>query len=93
MNERISFPLNRKYVATGRNKLGFVLDIFPLDGKAAFSRKVIWGIGAKWFPLARKSVSNSQNKGFVVKSNLHQGEKSFNCEEYLKRKRKKIGFH
>ena len=93
MNERISFPLNTKYVATGRNKLRFVLNIFPLDGKAAFSRKVIWDIGAKWFPLARKSVSNSQNKGFVVKINLHQGEKSFNCQEYLKKKRKKIGFH
>ena len=42
--------------------------MFPRDGKTAFSRKDIWEIGTKWFPLARKSVSTSQNKGFVVKS-------------------------
>ena len=34
MNERISFPLNRKSVATGRNK-GFLQDIFSQDGKTA----------------------------------------------------------
>ena len=25
----------------------------------------------KWFPVARKSVFTSQNKGFVVKTNLY----------------------
>ena len=29
-------------------------------------RKGIRGIGTKWFPLVGKSVSTSQNKGFVV---------------------------
>ena len=41
--------------------------MFPEDGKTASSRKDIWGIGTKWFPLAQKSVSNSQNKGFISK--------------------------
>ena len=70
MNERISFLLKRQSVATGRNK-GFVQDIFPPDGKAASSRKDVWGIGTEWCPLARKSFSTSQNKEFVVKVNLH----------------------
>ena len=70
MNERISFLLNRKSVGTGRNK-GFVWNIFSRDGRTASSRKDIWGIGTKWFPLARKSVSTSQKKEFVVKINLH----------------------
>ena len=52
MNERISFPLNRKSIATGRND-GFVKNIFPQDGKAASSRKDIWEIGTKWFPIAK----------------------------------------
>ena len=34
------------------------------DGKTASSTKDIWGIGTK-------SVSTSQNKGFVEKINLH----------------------
>ena len=68
MNEIISFPLNRKSVATGGYKDS---NIFPRDGKAASSIKDIWEIGTKWFPLARKSVSTSQNKRFVVKINLH----------------------
>ena len=59
MNERISFPLNKKYVATGRNK-GFVEDIFSWDGKTASNGRVIWNIrtnGVHYpenhFPLAR----------------------------------------
>ena len=40
MNERISFPLNRKSIATGCND-GFIKNIFPQDGKAASSRKDI----------------------------------------------------
>ena len=43
MNERISFPLNRKSVATGRNK-EFLKDIFPQDGKTASNGRVIWNI-------------------------------------------------
>ena len=42
----------------------------PRDEKTASSRKDIWEIGTKWFPLARKSVSTCQSKGFVVKINL-----------------------
>ena len=53
MNERISFPLNRKSVATGCNKGLLIWDIRE--------------IRTKWFPLARKSVSTSQNEGFVKK--------------------------
>ena len=53
------------------NLKDFVQNISPRDGKTASSRKAIWEIGTKWFPLARKSVSTSQNKGFVVKVNLH----------------------
>ena len=60
--------------------------------KTGSSRKDISEIGRKSFPLARKSVSTSQNKGFVVKINLHYAEKSFNWQEYLKTE-KKIGFH
>ena len=45
--------------------------MFPQDGKTASSREDIWEIGTKLFPLARKSVSTSQNKGFDVKINLH----------------------
>ena len=70
MNERISLSLNRKSVATGRNK-EFVKNVFPRDRKTVSSRKDIEEIGTKCFPLARKSVSTSQNKGFVVKINLH----------------------
>ena len=66
MNERISFQLNRKSVATGCSK-GY----FPWYGKSASSRRDICGIGRKWFPLAGKSVSTNQNKGFLVKINLH----------------------
>ena len=44
--------------------------MFPRDERTAASRKDIWGIGIKWFPLARKWVFTSQNKGFVVKINL-----------------------
>ena len=51
-------PLNRKSVATGCNK-GFGENIVPRYGKTASSR-------TKWFPLARKSVSISQNKGLVL---------------------------
>ena len=42
MNERMSFSLNKKSVATGCNE-GFVEDIFPRDGmeKTASSRKDI----------------------------------------------------
>ena len=64
MNARISFLLKRQSVATGRNK-GFVQDVFLPDGKTASSRKDIGGIGTEWFPLARKSVSNSQNKDLL----------------------------
>ena len=60
--------------------------------KTASSRKHISEIGRKSFPLARKSVSTSQNKGFVVKINLHYAENSFNWQEYLKNE-KNIGFH
>ena len=60
MNERISFSLNKKPVATGHNK-GFVSNIFSRDGKTTTSKKDVLGIGAKWFPIARKSVSTSQN--------------------------------
>ena len=45
--------------------------MFPQDGKTAPSRKDIWGIGTKQFPLGKKSGSTIQNKGFVVKINLH----------------------
>ena len=44
--------------------------MFPGDGKTAFSRQNIWEIGAKWFPLARKSVSTRLSKGIVVKKKL-----------------------
>ena len=44
--------------------------MFPQDGKIAPSRKDIWGIGTKWFPLGKKSGSTIQNKGFVAKINL-----------------------
>ena len=60
------FPLTRKFVATGRNK-GFVLSIFSQDGKAASNGSNIWEIGTKLFPLARKSVSTSQNEVFYEK--------------------------
>ena len=40
MKEIISFPLNRKSVATGRNK-GFVENVFPRDGKTASNGKDI----------------------------------------------------
>ena len=58
--------------------------MFPRDGKTAPNRKDIWEIGTKWFPLAMKPVSNSQNKGFTVKINLHWAEESFSYQEYLK---------
>ena len=64
--------------------------MFLQDGKTAFRRKNIWEIGTQWFSLAGKSVSTSQNKGFVVK--INQAGKSFNCQEYLKNG-EKIGFH
>ena len=38
MNDRISFPLNKKSVATGRNK-GFVQHTFLQDGKSASKGK------------------------------------------------------
>ena len=43
----------------------------PRDGKNPSSRKHIWEIGRKVFPPVGKSVSTSQNKGFVAKVNLH----------------------
>ena len=52
LNEFISLPLSRKSVATGCNK-DLVENIFPRDGKTASSREDIWGIGTKWFPIAR----------------------------------------
>ena len=55
MNESISFPLNRKSVATGCNK-GFVWNIFPRDGKTAPNGRDIWDIG--------KMVSTSQKISF-----------------------------
>ena len=50
MNQRISFPLNKKFVP-----LAVIKDsnIFPWDGKTASSRKDIWEIGTESFPLAR----------------------------------------
>ena len=90
MNQRISFPLNRKSVATGRNE-GFICNIFSRHGKTTSGRNDIWEIGAKQISLARKSVSTSQNKGFVVKINLRYAEKNFNFQEYLKNG--KSGFH
>ena len=65
--------------------------MFPRDRKTISSRKDIWGIGTKWFPVDIKSVSTGHNKRFVVKMNLQQTEKSFNCQDYL-RKKKNIGF-
>ena len=44
----------------------------PQDEKTASSRKDIWEIGTKWFSLARKAVSTTQNKGFVAKINVHK---------------------
>ena len=41
--------------------------MFPGEGETASSGKDIWGIGTKWFPLALKSVSNSQNEGLISK--------------------------
>ena len=58
--------------------------------KTASSRKDISEIRKKSFLLARKSVSTSQNKGFVVKINLHSAEKSFNWQEYLKNEKKLV---
>ena len=58
--------------------------------KTASSRKDISEIRKKSFLLARKSVSTSQNKGFVVKINLHCAEKSFNWQEYLKNEKKMV---
>ena len=52
-SKNISFPLNRKSVATGRNK-GFVENVFPRDGKTASNGKDIWDIGIKWLSLAKK---------------------------------------
>ena len=46
MNERISFPLNRKSATTDPNK-GFVKNIFPRDGKTTSSRKDIRGTETK----------------------------------------------
>ena len=60
MNERVSSPLNRKSIATGCNKW-FVENIFPRDGKTTSNGRDIWDIETKCFPLARKSVSTSQN--------------------------------
>ena len=37
--ERISFPLNRKPAATGRNKR-FALNIFPRDGKMLLVERI-----------------------------------------------------
>ena len=39
---------------------------------------------------ARKSVSTSQNEGFAVKINPHWAEKSFNCQDYLKERKKMV---
>ena len=39
---------------------------------------------------ARKSVSTSQNEGFAVKINPHWAEKSFNCQDYLKKRKKMV---
>ena len=75
--------IKQKSFATDRYKW-FVQNILSWDGKAACSRKNIWEIGRKWFGLARKSVSTSQNKEFAVKINLLWTEKSFNCQAYLK---------
>ena len=41
--------------------------------------------------LEQRGFHEPENQGFVVKINLHQAEKSFNCQEYLK-SGKKIGF-
>ena len=65
--------------------------MFPRDGKTASSRKDIWGIGTKWFPLARKSVSTSQNKGFVEKNKFTLGGNP--SLPRVSEKWKTIGFH
>ena len=66
MNERVSFPLNRKLVATGRNKR-FVLKYLQEMEKIASNGRDISEIGTKWFLLARNLVSNSQYEGFIEK--------------------------
>ena len=66
MNERISFLLNKKFIATGRNK-GFVQNIFPQDRKTASNGKNIWEMVTEWFPLAWKSIDTSQNEESIEK--------------------------
>ena len=89
MSEGISFPLNKKSVATGRNK-GFVSDIFPWDWKTASDGRVIWNIrlnGVDYpenqFPLARmkdllkyKSILDVE-KALTTRSICKVGKKAF----------------
>ena len=53
MNERLSFLLNRKPVATGCNE-GFTWNILPRDRKTASNGRDLWDIG--------NIVSTSQNE-------------------------------
>ena len=45
--------------------------MFPRDRKTTSIRKDISEVGRKSCTLARKSISTSHNKEFVVKINLH----------------------
>ena len=71
MNERISFPLNRKSVLP----LTVIKDSFKMYfhemEKLLPVERIFEEFEMKWFPVARKSVFTSQNKGFVVKTNLY----------------------
>ena len=64
MNERISFPLNRKSVATGRNKGRNSLKVYFYEMKKLLPAEAYL---RNWNKMARKSVFNSQNKVFVEK--------------------------
>ena len=60
VNERISFPLNRKSVATDCNKDLFGI-FFQKMEKGAPNGNNFWDIETKWFPLARKSISRMKD--------------------------------
>ena len=55
MNDRISFPLNKKSVAFGRNT-EFVQNIFPQDGKSASKGKDTREIGTNLFSMSQYRI-------------------------------------
>ena len=61
--------------------------MFPRDEKLLPVEKIFEKL--EQISLARKLVSTSQNKIFVVKINLHQAEERLNRQENLKNEKKK----